>query len=561
MFPNTLYLHRFEKPIPTRQRPISFTFPFSYEPHALSKAAAEQTQAYLNQQSDFVHFFGLKEDEQEKAIGKMFGVLVVEDQQGDLGFLAAVSGKLAGVNQHRYFVPPIFDMLHPGGFFLEEEERINAINRHLEQLQASEELQVMQTALLNKKETVGDQLAAARARHKQNKQQRKTIRDHQKDRLSSYEYEQLLDDLIKQSYRDQHEYAVLKQAGVDSIATVEAPLNKLLLEIDRLKQERKSRSAQLQNKLFEQYVFLNAAGQSKTLLDIFEAARQELPPAGAGECAAPKLLQHAFIHGLKPICMAEFWWGISPRSEVRKHKYFYPACRGKCEPILAHMLQGLQVDPNPMLINTAQGKELPIVYQDEAIVVINKPTEFLTVPGIHITDSVQTRIQTLFPDLDSPWIVHRLDMSTSGLLVLAKTKSAHQFLQQQFADQTVEKRYTALLDGDISSERGEINLPLRVDLNDRPRQIVCNQYGRVARTLYEVVNRDGHYTRVHFFPVTGRTHQLRVHAAHVLGLNTPIVGDDLYGRRTNRLHLHAGKIGFIHPLTRQWIEFEIADPF
>ena len=561
MFPNTLYLHRFEKPIPTRQRPISFTFPFSYEPHALSIAAAKQTQVYLNQQSDFVHPFGLKEDEQEQAIGKMFGVLVVEDQQGDLGFLAGVSGKLAGVNQHRYFVPPVFDMLQPEGFFLEEEQRINTINRHLDQLLESENLQLMQAALLNEKETVASQLAAMRALHKHNKQQRKTVRDRQKEILPAHEYQELLDDLIKQSYRDQHEYAVLKRAGAHLIATVEAPLNRLLSEIDCLKQERKSRSAQLQNKLFEQYVFLNAAGQSKTLLDIFEAARQELPPAGAGECAAPKLLQHAYIHGLKPICMAEFWWGMSPRSEVRKNEYFYPACRGKCEPILGHMLQGLKVDPNPMLTNPAHGKELPSIYEDQAIVVVNKPMEFLPVPGIHITDSVQTRIQALFTDLDSPWIIHRLDMSTSGLLVLAKTKPAHQFLQQQFANQTVEKRYTALLDGHVSSDNGQINLPLRVDLNDRPRQIVCYQHGRAARTLYEVIDRDGQQTRIHFFPVTGRTHQLRVHAAHILGLNAPIIGDDLYGRRVNRLHLHAGKIGFVHPLTGQWIEFEIADPF
>ena len=171
--------------------------------------------------------------------------------------------------------------------------------------------------------------------------------------------------------------------------------------------------------------------------------------------------------------MAEFWWGRPPGSEVRKHGYFYPACKGKCEPILAHMLKGLSVDPNPMLVNPAADKELPVVYQDEAIIVVNKPAEFLTVPGIHIQDSVQHRIMQLFPELDSPWIVHRLDMSTSGLLVLAKTKEAHEHLQRQFASQRVYKRYTALLQGIVEVSEGEINLPLRVDLDDRPRQIVC----------------------------------------------------------------------------------------
>lgn len=560
MSPSTIYLHRFEKSIRNWRPPTRFNFPFSYEPHPLSQAAAAQVQNYLRHQVDFIHLFGLEKDEQSP-VGKMFGVLVVEDRDRELGFLAAVSGKLAGVNQHKYFVPPIFDMLRPGEFFLAEEQHINLMNRRLQELQESQRLQEMKEDLHEIKASVQHQLAQRRALHKANKQQRKLIRQQQETILNAEQYKLLLNDLIKQSYRDQHEYEVLKREGINSIAEVEEPLDTLLAEIETLKKTRKDRSAQLQKRLFQHYQFLNADGESRSLLDLFKGARNELPPAGAGECAAPKLLQHAYQHGLKPVCMAEFWWGVSPRSEVRKHEYFYPACRGKCEPILGHMLQGLQVDPNPMLVNPAEGRELPIVYEDQAIIVVDKPTEFLTVPGINITDSVHARIQTLFSELDSPWIVHRLDMSTSGLLVLAKTKAAHHALQQQFANQTVKKRYTALLDGIVEANHGEINLPLRVDLNDRPRQVVCDRYGRVARTRYEVVNRGAGRTRIHFFPITGRTHQLRVHAAHALGLNAPILGDDLYGKRASRLHLHAGQLGFEHPLTAEWIEFEIPDPF
>lgn len=562
MSPNTSYLHRFDQPVGKWQRPERFNFPFAYTPDPLSRAAAEQTQRYLLKQKDFIHPFGLAgTTSSTPAIGKMFGVLVVEDSHGELGFLAAVSGKLAGGNQHRYFVPPVFDMLRPGDFFLEEEAVINRMNYRLKELQESGELEKLSARMSTVKEHRQAQLSEMRSLHKVNKRQRKVIREQQKDKLDPADYQLLLEDLIKQSYRDQHEYDLLKKASASDIKEAEAPLKQWLAEIESLKQSRKSCSAMLQRKLFDQYRFLNARGDVQSLLDMFSASSQELPPAGAGECAAPKLLQHAYFYGLKPICMAEFWWGASPRSEVRKHGYFYPACRGKCEPILQHMLQGMSVDPNPMLINPAEGKDLPIVYQDQALVIVNKPAELLTVPGIHITDSVQSRIQALFPELDSPWIVHRLDMSTSGLLVLAKSKDIHEALQRQFADRTVGKRYTALLDGIVERDAGEIQLPLRVDLNDRPRQVVCEEHGRAAHTRYRIVERQGTHTRIHFFPITGRTHQLRVHAAHVRGLNTPILGDDLYGMPADRLHLHAGWLSFKHPLTGQQVEFEIPDPF
>lgn len=555
------YFHLFQEDTEQISLPSRFTFPFCYEPHELSTLAAKQVQDYLICQQDFDHNFGLDPEQTGLIIGKMFGVLVLKDQDGQLGFLAAVSGKLAGTNRHSYFVPPIFDMLDPDGFFLKEEEIINQINRDIEQLQNSTALKDLKTKLASTRAQEEQALADMRALHKKNKAERKAIRNTHKESLSIDEYKVIEEDLIKQSYRDQHHYDVQKELSAKNILQAEIELNEILNQIDLLKQERKLRSSNLQNELFDQYHFLNANQQRKSVLDIFKDSKNIIPPAGAGECAAPKLLQYAFEHNLKPISMAEFWWGSSPNQEVRKHLNFYPACRGKCEPILEHMLQGLSVEPNPMLENPADGKELEIIFEDDAIIVVNKPAEFLSVPGINVQDSVQSRIMAKYPNLDSPLIIHRLDMSTSGILVLAKTKEAHQFIQGQFINHTVKKRYTALLDGIIQQPEGLIDLPLRVDLDDRPRQVVCYEYGKPAQTKYKIVAIEGQNTRIHYFPLTGRTHQLRVHSAHAKGLNCAIIGDDLYGKRANRLHLHAGYIQFIHPHSKASVSFEVSDPF
>ena len=561
MLSKNSFFHHFQQDINLLAKPTKFTFPFCYDPHPLSIIAAEEVQQYLSSQQDFEHNFGINKGQKGLIIGKMFGVLVVEDQQGQLGYLAACSGKLAGTNQHRYFIPPIFDMLDPDGFFLQEEKTINALNREIENLESIPQITLLKHSLEDCKKQNEAELANMRTLHKKNKTERKAIRTAQKDILPSEDYRELEQDLIKQSYRDQHEYDVLKTACKNKTAEIELELNSLLQEIENKKELRKTKSSILQNKLFDQYHFLNAKGEKRSVLDIFEKAINMLPPAGAGECAAPKLLQYAYLHKLKPVCMAEFWWGASPSSEVRKHQYFYPSCRGKCEPILGHMLQGLDVDPNPMLENPAENVDIEIIYEDSDIIVVNKPAEFLSVPGINVQDSVQTRILDRNPEITGPVIIHRLDMSTSGILILAKNKEAHQFIQDQFIQHTIQKRYTALLDGTISLDEGIIDLPLRVDLEDRPRQVVCYQYGKPARTKFKVVSIENNKTRIHYFPLTGRTHQLRVHSAHVKGLNTPIIGDDLYGKRANRLHLHAGFIQFVHPTTKKEIIFEVSDPF
>lgn len=555
------FLHLFNSSTDKVKAPEKFTFPFCYEPHPLAILAAEELQDYLKDQHDFEHNFGLQDGQPGLVIGKMFGVLVVEDQQGKLGYLAACSGKLAGTNQHRFLIPPIFDMLDKDGFFIKEENTINALNREIEQLEQNPQIKLLKNQLEEVKNNTAQALAEMRKLHKANKAERKSIRALQKPILSAEEYQIIEEDLIKQSYRDQHDYDVCKRESKNAVIAVESALQDVLSTIEERKDLRKQKSSDLQNRLFDQYHFLNANGETRDVLSIFEEAIQMQPPAGAGECAAPKLLQYAYLHQLKPICLAEFWWGASPGSEVRKHNYYYPACRGKCEPILGHMLQGLDVDPNPMLSNPAENRDLEIIFEDDDIIVVNKPAEFLSVPGINVQDSVQNRIIASHPDISGPVIIHRLDMSTSGILVLAKNKEAHQLIQDQFIRQTVTKRYTALLDGIIDETEGIIDLPLRVDLEDRPRQVVCYEHGKPARTKYEVVNIENGKTRIHYFPLSGRTHQLRVHSAHNKGLNTPIVGDDLYGKRANRLYLHAGYISFVHPSSKEVIAFEIADPF
>jgi tRNA pseudouridine32 synthase/23S rRNA pseudouridine746 synthase len=305
---------------------------------------------------------------------------------------------------------------------------------------------------------------------------------------------------------------------------------------------------------------LNQQKELKNLLAIFNDPAIK-PPAGSGECAAPKLLQYAFANHLKPIAMAEFWWGISPSAAVRQHKNYYPACQGRCKPILTHMLEGTAMDANLLLENLSEKQVLEIIYEDDVLIVVNKPAEFLSVPGKDIKDSVYTRIKEKYPAATGPLIVHRLDMSTSGILLLTKTKEANKVLQHQFINRTIKKRYVALLDGSLAENSGKINLPLRVDLDDRPKQLVDFTHGKPAETNWKTIYKENGKTRVHFYPITGRTHQLRMHAAHKDGLNTPIVGDDLYGTKENRLHLHAEFIEFLHPTTAKKMSFTVAAAF
>lgn len=540
--------------------PEKFTFPFYYEPHELAVIAMEQLQDYLLNQKELNHNFGLDDQQDGLVIGKMFGVLVVEDKQGNLGFLAAFSGKLADSNDHDYFVPPVFDLLDSQGFFRKEEIVINEVTIQISELE-KDEGHLNAKLELNKVITAyQEELQKYKKEIKEAKAERKQIRE-KADKLPQTELEALLEDLRKQSISEQYFLKDFTDSHKKKIATLNEKVNAFENHLNDLREKRKSMSNTLQGEIFDSYYFLNSKKERRSLQSIFENTIDHKPPAGAGECAAPKLLQFAFENELKPVCLGEFWWGASPRSEVRVHKQVYPACRGKCEPILGHMLEGVDMEENPMLQNPAENKELEIVFEDDYLVIVNKPAEFLSVPGKNISDSVYTRMMNKYPEASGPMIVHRLDMSTSGILLLAKDKNVHKHLQKQFIKRNVQKRYVALLDGIVKEDTGTIDLPLRVDLDDRPRQLVCYEHGKRAVTKWEVVERRNNQTLIYFYPITGRTHQLRVHSAHSLGLNAPIIGDDLYGKRESRLHLHAQFLQFTHPITKEAIKIKVDAEF
>lgn len=508
-----------------------------------------------------MHNFGLDDKQEGLVIGKMFGVLVVQNKEGELGYLAAFSGKLAESNHWEKFVPPVFDMLQKESYFKQEEQILNGINREIEILEKNEEWAMLRQKHEQDIAEGQRQISECKLKIKKEKKIRKQKRETAQHDLAPDELEILLEQLRKESIKQQYYLKDLNHYWKERKTGNEKKLAFWEQKITALKQARKKKSAALQSYLFEQYQFLNLAGKTKNLLDIFSQTVFKTPPAGAGECAAPKLLQYAFSHDLKPICMAEFWWGASPKSEIRKHQNFYAACKGKCEPILGHMLEGIETDPNPLLINYAEGREVPIIYEDDVMLVVNKPHEFLTVPGKHINDSVYWRMKQKYPEATGPLVVHRLDMSTSGIVLIAKDKESHKILQRQFIKRTIQKRYVALLDGVLQEDEGIIDLPLRGDINDRPRQLVCFEHGKSARTKWKVVAREGNKTRIHFFPITGRTHQLRVHAAHLQGLNTPILGDDLYGKVGERLCLHAEWIEFQHPIRKKTIQIKVESDF
>ncbi|WP_405609725.1 RluA family pseudouridine synthase [Polaribacter sp. Asnod1-A03] len=554
------YFQNFKTDISGIELPKKFTFPFYYQPHILANIAVKELQEYLENQTDFLHNFGLLKNEEKLSIGKMFGVLVVKNQENKIGFLASFSGKLSDNSLPNKFVPPIFNMRKNGSFFLDGENEINQINKELFSLKKDEKYLTLNKCFQQISKEIKADLAIEKQRLKLKKIDRKNRKKIGLSTLNKEEFNLLNQELIQESFNNQFFYKELVAYYNDKLAKKKKELEFFETKIATLEKRRKEKSNYLQETLFKSYAFLNQKKESKNLLDIFNNPAIK-PPAGSGECSAPKLLQYAFKNDLTPICMAEFWWGISPNSAIRKHKNFYPACQSRCKPILGHMLDGIKMDENLLLENLAEIQDLEIIYEDDVLIAINKPAEFLSVPGKDITDSVYTRIKEKYPNATGPLIVHRLDMSTSGILLLTKTKEANKVLQSQFINRTIKKRYVALLDGKLSENSGEIKLPLRVDLDDRPKQLVDFVYGKNAETHWEVIKKENGKTRVHFYPITGRTHQLRVHAAHKDGLNSPIIGDDLYGEKEKRLHLHAEFIEFNHPTTNKLMSFTVAPDF
>lgn len=551
-------LHRFKTDVTGIELPERFTFPFYYTPHRLAEIASSELRDVLST-VNWPHNFGLSDE--KVGNGKMFGVLVVRDAQQDLAYLTAYSGSLPHASEDAQFVPSIYDAHREDKVFNDGVMAIGRMNEEIDRLEAASTL----ADLITEHTELASRAASALAQKKDELKKAKVIRDHQRKALETERDQarksEVMDKLALQSQRSKTELRQLQEAWSIKLEHAQRSIDAARARIDTLKQLRKSQSARLQERLFQHFYVLNAKGEAANLYKIFKATIDQLPPSGAGECAAPKLLNYAFQHQLEPIAMAEFWWGRSPSTEVRKHGQFYPACRGKCEPILSFMLQGVTTDPNLLLENHGADQEIEVLYEDDSIAVIVKPEGLLSVPGKNVKDSVASRMKKRYPEASGSLITHRLDMQTSGLMIIALNESAHKNVQRQFIRRYVKKRYAAILDGIPQDNSGEVNLPLRVDLDDRPRQMACVEHGKKARTRWQLISSTEGESRVHFWPETGRTHQLRVHASHPLGIGIAIKGDDLYGRRCDRLYLHAEEITFRHPVTKEDLTFSAPAPF
>ena len=527
-----------------------------YEPHPLCIQACREVQEMLARREDW---------QEEIARGKMFGVLIVENVKTDAdkqkrGYLAAYSGQIGGRSDWEDFVPAVFDYLQPDGYFKTHEAEISHINLSISRLEKDERMKEARTLIRQLQEERKRAIAAYQEKMKE----AKAKRDNRREAGNLSEAEEA--EMIRESQFMKAELRRLKKSLSEKTA-LETEFEDYQENILRLKQLRKQLSDALQQWLFSQFRMLNQEGESKDLLEIFRdealkeypqaaiatsriAALKMVPPAGSGECCEPKLLQYAYQHGYKPLQMAMFWWGESPKEEIRHHLQFYPACNGKCKPILHWMLPASTFEPaavNPSIYNKVE-----TLYEDREIAVIHKPEGLLSVPGKDTSQpSVYALMRRKFPEATSPLIVHRLDMATSGVMIIAKTEFAYHRLQRAFLNHQIQKKYSAIISGKDVPEKGIISLPLLPDYLNRPRQMVNHEQGKEAITEYEILERiDGSHLRIALYPKTGRTHQLRVHCAHQEGLNAPILGDPLYGNeKAARLHLHAEEITFEHPLT------------
>lgn len=488
--------------------------PFSYIPHPSVQKAAGELRDFIR--SSYPEWL----PELEK--GKMMGVLVVRYPDGREGSLYAYSGQIAGKSDHSGFVPAIFDYLQPDGIFKREESSISAINRNMDTLRSSYEMSSAKALYEQAKQVMDSTLAETKRLFDEHKAERHRLK------AQSDENPDLRKRLQAESQYEKAELKRIKQRLQSEVDIAKGRVDNLESQLKIMDSERKYRSSVLQRWLFMNFRLPNALGSVRSVGDIFSDAKRGLPPSGTGECAAPKLLYHALKHNLTPLYIGEFWWGASPKDEIRRDGVFYGACQAKCAPILNWMLKGMDVEPPQ--VYAAANIPLPVVYENGDIVVVDKPSGLLSVPGVASDDNAQSRLQAKYPNAECILAVHRLDLATSGLLVFAKNISTYKRLQDSFATRQVRKRYAAVLDGIVSQDSGVINLPIEPDFENRPRQRVSLSGSR-AITEFEVIERDyvNNLTKVNFYPHTGRTHQLRIHAAHPQGLGCPIVGDELYG--------------------------------
>lgn len=530
--------------------------PLDYQPHPLCIAVCKELQTYLSEHEDW-------REEIDK--GKMFGVLIVENAQPasgapEIGYLAAYSGQIGGRSDWDDFVPAVFDYLQPDGYFKTHEAEISGINQSIRKLEANTHMKEAKGLILQLQEERKHTIAAYQEKIKKAKAKRDARRE-----AGSLNPEEEAE-MVKESQFMKAELRRLKKS-LSEKTSLETEYEAYQADILSLKQLRKTLSDALQQWLFSQFRMQNHEGESKDLLEIFRdaalrdypqatiatsriAALKMVPPAGSGECCEPKLLQYAYSLGYKPLQMAMFWWGESPKEEIRHHLHFYPACNGKCKPILQWMLPASTFEP--AAVDLSLYNKVETLYEDREIAVIHKPEGLLSVPGKDAAQpSVYALMRSKYPEATGPLIVHRLDMSTSGVMMIAKTEFAYYRLQKAFLNHQIQKKYVAIISGKVIPEKGIISLPLMPDYLDRPRQIVDHELGKEAITEYEVLEPvDDSHLRIALYPKTGRTHQLRVHCAHQEGLNAPILGDPLYGNeKAARLHLHAEEITFEHPLT------------
>ena len=530
--------------------PSRMNNPLNYTPHPLCVMAAEEVRRMVRENA-------VMSSETRKS-GKMFGVLVVETPDGNTGYLAAYSGQIAGRSNWDGFVPAVFDYLQDGGYFKTCEAEITAINKQVRLMETSEERRRLLTHL---DETIAKAASEEQA-YKTLMHESKVRRD--SERAAGGVTPEREAEMTRESQFQKAELRRMRRRNADTIAMAREACHRYDTSISLLKQKRRTMSDRLQEWLFHHFVMLNKDGDSRSLTDIFRTSLSASPPAGAGECCEPRLLQYAFSHAMTPKCMAMFWIGASPEGEIRHEQTYYPACRSKCKPILEWML-GKDIVKDDTFITQHNGDNLTIIYQDSDIIVVDKPAGMLSVPGKNDAPSVLSLLQRKMEDNIFP--VHRLDMDTSGLMVFVRNKKAQRNLQRQFETHSIVKRYIALLERKPDSEHGTISLPLSPDMADRPRQMVDYRHGKQALTHYRLCTSPSTPMRRQFLtvgdnlvelsPLTGRTHQLRVHCAHPDGLASPIVGDRLYGTTNHpRLCLHAEYLEFRHPTTGEIVIFK-----
>ncbi|MBS2028549.1 MAG: RluA family pseudouridine synthase [Deltaproteobacteria bacterium] len=521
------------------------------EPHPLARQAAEALQEELARLPT--------PQREDAAAGKMFGVLVARDSAGHLTTLRAFAGMLGGRWDVDGFVGPVFDLVARNAWWPAAERELRELD------EAIDAPSKRASALCTQLEALAHSHAAAERDSKSRDEALRAERHAQRTALGGApetdETRAALARLSNESQRARDARRAEKAAHLAERESILKSIREQEVARDALKRQRAARSNEFLEALLAGYQLCNARGEVRSVKEIFAP---EAPPGGAGDCAAPKLFAHAQRNALQPIALAEFWWGASPVSGTRRHGAYYPSCRSKCGPVLAHVLQGWDVEsfaiPGAAPIAPDEPRTL---YEDRWLAVVDKPEGLLSVPGRHhaLRDCVLARLRARYPDATGPIIVHRLDLDTSGVMVVAKDLRTYQELQRQFAKREVEKRYVAIVEGDVAGGQGAIDLPLRVDLDDRPRQMHDPIHGKAALTTWAVLAREKGRTRLALRPHTGRTHQLRVHAAHPLGLNAPIVGDRLYGTAAERLHLHAERVRFVNPGNGSTLELESPTPF